>query len=155
MMTELEKIFVTSAVTISGGLILYVIGQFLSKFFIEPIYELKKVIGEVRFNLAFHSCVIHTPISRNSERSEKAHDALMKCSCDLLTRVEAIPFYSFISDFSRGFLPSKQAIIDSAVNLRGLSTYVHETGDKANDSIDIINKRVEKIEKSLGLKPLE
>lgn len=154
-MTELEKIFVTSAVTISGGLFLYVIGQLFSKFFIEPTHELKKAIGEVRFNLAFHATVIHTPISRNSERSQKTHDALMKSSCDLLARVNAIPCYSRLSRLSRGFLPSKQVIIDSAVQLRALSTYVHETDAKANESLDTIAKRVARIEKNLSLEPLE
>lgn len=154
-MTELEKIFVTSAVTIGGGLFLYVIGQLLSKFFIEPAHELKKTIGEVRFNLAFHAPVIHTPIARNNERSQKAYEALMKSSCDLLARVNAIPFYSLFSSLSRGFLPSKQAIVDASVQLRGLSTYVHETDTKAINSLDTIAKRVARIEKNLGLESLE
>ncbi|MFA6051053.1 MAG: hypothetical protein WC762_00510 [Methylobacter sp.] len=154
-MTELEKIFVTSAVTIGGGLFLYVTGQLLSKFFIEPIHELKKAIGEVRFNLAFHAPVIHTPFSRNPERSQKAYEALMKSSCDLLSRVNGIPFYSCFSSLSRGFLPSKQAIVDSARQLRALTTYVHETDAEANDSLDTITKLVARIEKNLGLEPLE
>jgi hypothetical protein len=89
-MTELEKIVVTAAVAIVGGLFVYVAGQLLSKFFIEPTHELKKAIGEVRFNLAFHGPTIHTPISRNPERSQKAYEALMKSSCDLLARVNAV-----------------------------------------------------------------
>ena len=79
----------------------------------------------------------------------------MKSSCDLLARVNAIPLYSKLSNLSRGFLPSKQAIVESAVQLRGLSTYVHETDSKANDSLDTIAKRVARIEKNLGLEPLE
>jgi len=154
-MTEIEKIFVTSAVTILGGLFVYAIGQLLSKFLIEPSHELKKAIGEVRFNLAFHAPVIHTPASRKPERSQKAYEALMKSSCDLLARVNAVPFYSLLSGLSRGFLPSKQAIVDSAKHLRGLTTYLHETDCKANDSIETINKKVARIEKSLGLEPLE
>lgn len=154
-MTELEKIVVTSAFTIGGGVVVYVIGQLLSKVFIEPAHELKKAIGEVRFNLAFYAPIIHTPIGRNAERSDKAYEALMKSSCDLLARVNAIPFYSFLSTLSLGFLPSKQAIMDAAVQLRGLSTYVHETGDKAGNSLDVIAKRVDVIEKNLGLEPLE
>lgn len=154
-MTELEKIIVTSVFTISGGMVLYVIGQLLSKFFIEPTHELKKAIGEVRFNLAFHAPIIHTPIGRTAERSEKAYEALMKSSCELLARVNAIPFYSRLSNLSRGFLPPKQAIVDAAVQLRGLSTYVYETGTKANNSLDTIAKRVALIEKNLGLEPLE
>lgn len=154
-MTELEKIFLTSALTIVGGLLVYVTGQLLSKFLIEPIYELKKTIGEVRFNLAFHAPIIHTPASRKPENSEKAYEALMKSSCDLLARANAIPFYPRLSMFSLGFLPTKAAIIDSSKHLRGLTTYVHETGSKAIEAIDTINKKVSRIEKNLGFEPLE
>jgi hypothetical protein len=153
-MTELEKIAVTAAVTIAVGVIVYVIGQVLSKIFIEPAYELKKTIGEVRFNLAFHASVIHTPVARNTERSEKAYEALMKSSCDLLARVNSIPFYGFLSKTTGRFLPPKKAIVDAAVQLRGLSTYVHETDAKANKSLETIEKRVARIEKNLGLEPL-
>jgi len=150
-MTELVKIFLTAAVTLG----LYVLGQLLSKFFIEPAQELKKTIGEVRFTLAFHAPVIHTPIARQDERPQKAYEALMKSSCDLLSKVDAVPFYGCLSRLSRGFLPPKHAIVDAAVHLRGLSTYVDEKGSKANDSLDTITKRVARIEKNLGLKPLE
>lgn len=52
-MSEPEKIIWTAAFTILGGVLVYVIGQLLSKFLIDPTHELKKAIGEVRFNLAF------------------------------------------------------------------------------------------------------
>jgi len=153
-MTEPVKIAVTAAFTIFGGVIVYVIGQLLSKFLIEPTHELKKTIGEVRFNLAFHAPTIHTPIARDTERSQKAYEALMKSSCDLLARVNAIPFYGTLSKNSQGFLPSRQAIMDAAVQLCGLSTYVHETDAKAYDSLETISKRVIRIEENLGLEPL-
>ncbi len=153
-MTELFKIVVTAAFTIFGGVVVYMIGQLLSKFLIEPTHELKKTIGEVRFNLAFHAPTIHTPIARNTERSQKASEALMKSSCDLLARVNAIPFYANLSKHSRGFLPSHQAITDAAVQLRALSTCVHETDERANEYLETISKRVARIEKDLGLEPL-
>jgi len=154
-MNELVKIFLTSSVTILGGLLVYVSGQLLSKFLIEPVHELKKTIGEVRFSLAFYAPIIHTPASRNPERSQKAYEALMKSSCDLMARVNAIPSYSKLSNLSRGFLPPKQAILDSAVQLRVLSTYVHETDSKANNTLDTIAKLVARIEKNLGFESLE
>jgi len=79
----------------------------------------------------------------------------MKSSCDLLARSNAIPFYSQLSSCSRGFLPTKEAINDSVKHLRGLSTYVHQTGSEAFESIDTIKKMVARIEKNLGLEPLE
>jgi hypothetical protein len=154
-MPDIEKSIVTAAFTILGGITVYVVGQLLSKFFIEPVHELRKTIGEVRFNLAFHAPEIHTPIGRTKERSDKARDALMKSSCDLLAKLQAISLYDRLASISKGVLPSRKSVEDAAVQLRGLSTYVHETGDKANEALEVIAKRVERIEKLLGLKPLQ
>ncbi|MGI8423405.1 MAG: hypothetical protein ACR2NO_04750 [Chloroflexota bacterium] len=153
-MSDLEKILLNSAITIAGAVLVYVIGQMLSKLFIEPAHELRKVIGEVRFNLAFHAPTIHTPIGRSEVGSEEARKALMKSSCDLLAKVHAIPCYDALSRLSSGFLPPRGAIEDAAVRLRGLSTYMHETGDKAQESIEALRKIVASIEAKLGLKPL-
>ncbi|SFM36595.1 hypothetical protein [Nitrosomonas communis] len=154
-MSELEKIVLTAAFTIFGGMLVYVTGQLISKFLIDPTHELKKAIGEVRFNLAFHARVIHTPIARTQDRSDKAYEALLKSSCELLAKVNAIPFYSFVSHISLGLLPSKTHIRCAAIQLRGLSTYVHETNDKADSHIEEIRKRVARIERHLKLEPLE
>jgi len=154
-MSDLEKIAWTAVFTILGGVLVYVLGQLLSKFVIEPTHELKKVIGEVRFNLAFYGPIIHTPISRTTERSDKAYEAFLRSSCDLFAKVNAIPFYGMVSCVSCGFLPSKKSIRDAAIQLRGLSTYVHETGDRANGHVEAIGNRVSKIEKCLNLDSLE
>ena len=154
-MTDLEKIVVTAAFTIFGGVIVYVVGQVLSKFFIEPLHDLRKAVGEVRFNLAFHAPTIYTPIGRSKESSDKAREALMKSSCELIADLHAIPLYGITRLLAFGVLPRGKAIEEAAVQLRGLSTYVHETGEKANAALDVIRKRVERIEKLLGLKPLE
>lgn len=154
-MSELKKVIWTAAFTILGGVLVYVIGQLLSKFLIDPTHELKKTIGEVRFNLAFYAPVILTPIARTPERSDKTYEALLKSSCDLLAKVDAIPCYGFLSCISLGFLPSKKCIREAATRLRGLSTYVHETGDKAVSHVETIGSRVARIEKCLNLEALE
>ena len=154
-MSELEKIVWTSAFTILGGVLVYVIGQFVLKFLIEPTHELKKAIGEVRFNLAYHAAAIQTPISREPQRSEKAYEALLKSSCDLLTKVNAVPCYQVMSWVSLGFLPYKKCILEAATQLRGLSTYVYETGANAVSHTEVIAKRIARIEKCLKLESLE
>jgi hypothetical protein len=154
-MTDFEKIVVTAVFTISGGVIVYVVGQILSKFFIEPLHDLRKAVGEVRFNLAFHAPTIHTPIGRSKESSDEAREALSKSSCELIANLHATPYYGVTRFLAFGVLPSRNAIEDAAVQLRGLSTYVHETGEKATAQLDVVRKRVERIEKLLRLKPLE
>jgi hypothetical protein len=47
------KIFLTSGLTIVGGVFIFVFGQILSKFFIEPLHEQRKAIGAVGEALIF------------------------------------------------------------------------------------------------------
>lgn len=150
-MTDIEKI-IWGAIT---GIFMYVVGQLLSKFFIEPIYELRKVVGEVRFNLAFHAPIIQTPIGRTKERSDAARDALLKNSCDLSAKLHAVPYYDLIRFFSLWTLLPRRDIETATIQLRGLSTYVHEDGEKAIAALEVIRDRVSKIEGLLDIKPLE
>lgn len=154
-MSDIEIMVLTSCFTIITGVVVFVIGQLLSKLIIEPAYELRKSIGEVRFNLAFHAPCIHTPAARNNDTSEQARNALMKSSCDLLAKLQAIPLYDRLSALFKSALPPRANIENAAVQLRGLSTYVFDTSSNANHEIEIINKRVALIEKSLCLTPLE
>lgn len=149
-MSDIEKILWGAF----GAVFVYILGQLLSKFFIDPLQELRKVMGEVRFTLSFHGATIHTPIGRSKERSDAAHEALMRNSSDIIAKLHAVPFYEGTRLLAFGALPPREALEQAAVQLRGLSTYVHETGDKANNSISVINARVEKIERLLSLKRL-
>lgn len=151
-MSDLEKILWTSAFTILGGVIVFVTGQLVSKLLIDPIQELRKAIGEVQFNLAYYAPIIHTPISRDKERSDKGYDAIMRNSCDLLTKTDAIFFYRFLP---RRFVLPKQNIDRAAVDLRAVTTYLHETGEKADSHIGEVNRRIESIQRQLQLRPLE
>jgi hypothetical protein len=152
-MSDIEKIVVTAALTILGGVMVYVVGQLLSILFIDPLQNLRKTIGETRFNLAFHAGEIHTPIGRTRDKSDKLRDALMKNSCDLLANLQAISLYWLASALR--VAPPQKSIEDAAVQLRALSTYVYETGSKANDNLEVIAKRVYSIETLLGLNPLD
>ncbi len=150
-MTDIEKIILGAF----GAITVYVIGQILSKFFIEPLHDLRKEIGDVRFNLAFHATTIHTPIGRTQERSDQAKNALMNNSCEMIAKLHAIPLFAVSRFVAFGVIPRRKSIEDAAILLRGLSTYFHEEGEQAINSLDNIDKRVSKIEKLLGLKPLE
>jgi len=139
---------VTASLAIFGSIVVL----FLSKVFLDPLYELRRSIGEVRFNLAFHGMTIHTPAARSPDASDKAKEALMKSSSDLLAKSYAILLYRQLRCLFR--LPALQNIEKAAVQLRGLSTYVYESEFKPDNS-EIIIKRVKCIEILLGLKSLE
>jgi hypothetical protein len=150
-MSDLETILVTSMLTIFGGVVVFVVGQLLSKFVIEPVHELRKAIGEVRYNLLFFAPDILTPIGRTRESCDKVRDALRKNSSDLYIRSEAIRFYPLASWVFRGSVPRREKVADAAKWLRGLSTYMHETGEKANSHIDDVGGIIKRIERDLGL----
>ena len=99
----------------------------------------------MRFNLAYYRNIIHTPISRDKDRSDKAYDAITKNWCDLLTKANAVP----------RFLRCNRNIDRAAIDLRALATYLHQTGENAESHIEEVNKRVESIERQLQLRPLE
>ena len=86
-MSEGGKIALGAIVVVA----VYVVGQLLSKFFVEPVYELRKAVGEVRFVLAFHGPTISTPIGRTEENSRAAHQAILKCSSALIADLGAVP----------------------------------------------------------------
>ena len=155
MADDIWKIILTSALTAICGVIVYVIGQLISKFLLEPAFELLKAVREVRFVLSFHAPTIHTPGGRNASSSSDAKEAFMKCSSDLLSRLHAIPAYDALSQILPGTFPSTTNIENAAITLRGLSTHMHETGDRAENSLDAVNNRVEYIERLLNLKPLD
>ena len=119
-MTDIDKIVLSALFSI----VVYVIGQLLSKFLIEPLHELRKVAGEVRFNLSFHASTIHTPIGRSEESSKAAKEALLKNSCDLISKLHAVPLYFLSRWLSFDALPCRKAVEEAAVQLRGLF-YLH------------------------------
>jgi hypothetical protein len=56
-MSELFKIILTSSLTIFGGILVFVIGQVVVKFIIEPLHEQAKLIGEIANSLIFFANV--------------------------------------------------------------------------------------------------
>ena len=114
-MTDINKLVLTAL----GALVVYVLGQLFSKFFIEPVHDLRKSVGEVRFNLMYYAHTIHTPSERRKEDQIMADDALRKSSCDLIAKLYAIPWYDTSRLLSFGVLPPKTSIEAAAVRLRG------------------------------------
>ena len=150
-MTDLDKIFITSGLTVFGSVLVFVIGQLLTKLFIEPTQELKRAIFNTRIALTFHAEIINTPISRSDETSQETANALRKCSVELFATAHTIPGHDVLAKVSRGYLPCKTEIIDASLELRGLSTYVFDTGDKALADLETIKKITARIKKNLGL----
>jgi len=134
-MTDIDKILLTSALTISGGVIVFVIGQLLTRTIIDPIHNLKKTIGEIAFALDFHAPAIHTPIGKR-ENEDKAQAALRKLSCDLRSEIRIIPMYWLWSICSCCALPKRKDVLSAASHLMGLSNSVKKDDRTDNSKIE-------------------
>lgn len=148
-MNELIKIVLTASFTVAGAVVVFVIGQLLGKFVIDPVHELKKVLGEIRFALLFHAPAISTPVGDRASEDEAAK-VLRRLSSELHTKVNSIPFYNICSRISHGFLPQKPNVHLASKLLMGLSNSVHQV-DRYQKNPD----RVEKVEKLLNFEPWE
>jgi hypothetical protein len=154
-MTELEKILYTAAATIIGGVFIFVIGQLLSKFIIEPIYEQRNVIGVIADDLIFYSRLYVNPgpirdrelgtIKVLPEQTE-AEDALRQHASKLMARTQAIPLYWLWEKLK--LVRSKANIAEAHKNLIYLSNSIVQ-GDRKENKMSRTN-----IVQSLGFKDL-
>lgn len=145
LMNDIDKILLTSSLTVLGGVIVFVVGQILSKTIIEPIHDIKKTIGELDFVLVFHAPAIHTPIGKR-EDEDKAQEALRKIASDLRSKLRVVPLYRFWSIFSCCALPKQKDLLAAATHLIGLSNSVHKDDRTDNSKLE------DKIRRLLNLK---
>jgi hypothetical protein len=59
-MDDLDKILLTSALTILGGAFVYVFGQIATEFFIKPVQQFWRMCCHIQDRLAFYAPVLRT-----------------------------------------------------------------------------------------------
>lgn len=133
--------FSKMCLTLLTGVMIFVIGQIIVKFIIEPIHDLKKTLSETNFLLGFHAQAIFTPVG-NKVAEDEASKALRKVACELSSKVATIPFYCFWSAISRGFLPGLKQINKSSSYLVAISTNVHGS-ERYKDNEKYINQIIQ------------
>lgn len=148
-MDDLTKILLTSSLTVVGAIIVFVTSQLLAKLVIEPIQDLKRLLGEIRYALVFHAQAVFTPVGDRAGE-DKAAESFRKLACDLRSKLGSVPFYSRWATVSKGFLPARQDAFDASKELIGLSNSVHQENRSEKNA-----KRIAKIELLLGFEPTD
>ena len=148
-MDDFNKILLTSSLTVIGAILVFFASQILGKLVIEPVQDLKKTLGEIRYALVFHAQAIMTPVG-DREGEDKASEVLRKLARNLRSKVGAVPFYGRWAAISRGFLPTQAKAFEASKHIIGLSNSVHQ-----QDRSDANSKRCAKIERLLGFEPME
>jgi hypothetical protein len=98
--TDVWKIVLTALSTLLGGVILFVVGQFLQKFVFETAQEQGKAISEVCFRLIHYASWYANPgIRSTDEQNKQAQDAskaIRECASRLQATTDAIYWYEFL-----------------------------------------------------------
>lgn len=118
-MSELYKIILTSSLTILGGVVVYVTGQIISKFFIEPIHEQKKIIGEIADALIFYANVYCNPGTGSKKKMNEASERLRQLATLLHSKTHLIPWYKFFEKIR--VVVESSSIEKASTKLIGLS----------------------------------
>jgi hypothetical protein len=175
-MSETLKI----ALTAVGGVTVFVIGQMAVKFLIEPIYEQKKLIGEIAATIIFYSNVgagveqyyydrikaIDATVDARKDiiidrykdilnshwaKSDEAARTLRLQATELLARTNAIPFYRLWAFF--GCVPKLADIMACSTELIGMSNSTHTESSSLDSRIKeiIVRLRLKTLAKHRGL----
>ncbi len=130
-MDELLKIIITSSLTIVGGVIVFVLGQIAVKFYIEPLADFKKFLGEIEADLFYYATVTRSPINKpvmpkdmDAELRAEAYTVLRQKQSMLLSKYHAVNGSKFFG--KRGVIPNNRKILIITNNIIRLHNYLYD-----------------------------
>jgi len=118
-MTELR----TAALTVLGGVLVYVLGHMLEKFVLEPVLEQRRLIGQIASSLVFYANEYSNPGKGRPEAMAEARDAFRDQASELRASAYTVPCYGIFAWLRR--VPALRAVIQASHDLIGLSNSIH------------------------------
>jgi hypothetical protein len=143
-MTKLSEIILTSTFTLFGGVVVFVLGQVAVKFFVEPIQEVWRTIGEIADSLMFYADLHANPGPFAREKRMVASESFRHQASQLKGRMNVVALYRLWAFLH--FLPKKSGIDKACRGLIGLSNSLFDNDTKGN------NEYVQQIWEGLGIK---
>ena len=129
-MYDFFKIVLTAGTTLIGGTALLV----LSKIFVEPIHELKKIIGEIAaYVFKFHSLLSDVPHPDEVELRNTI-GKLQEFSAEFRASINTVPWFPIFAKIK--LLPPKKDLLKAAGVLSTIS-YAQHQSDKGKISEQI------------------
>lgn len=129
-MSDIEKIFLTSGLTICGGVLVLVIGQVMMKLFLEPLFAMRSLIGDIADNLVYYAHVYANPGMDSPELRQEAKDTLRQKASLLRARMHSLPLYGLFAFFR--LVPSQKNIGVASGELIGLSNGIFDGNPMIN-----------------------
>jgi hypothetical protein len=136
--------------TVVAGVLIFVGGQLLSRFLVDPLHEWRKLKGEIAHALVFYSNVHVAPRLHSVEFGEEAMKHYRDLASQLWQRVHAIPCHRLFVLLR--LVPSWKRVQAASSGLIGLSNSVFETDPLHHMDR---NKMRERVREALGLRDFE
>lgn len=131
--------------TIVPATAIFVIGQALTRFVLEPIQEQARTVGRIAFCLLAYADL--DPHSHKIERLDEASRALRELAAQLRASRRVIPGY--------GFFALIRCVISRRVLLESSAALVHWSNEVYNGNTRIYRERLAKLLKVPGLDLVE
>ena len=138
--------FLTVIGSVVSGVFIFLAGQVLLKFVLEPMQGFYHLKGKIADSLIYYADVYFHPGHGDEDRLKDVKKALRRQASELLGRAQIIPLYSFWAFW--GLLPCRQDLFKAHQNLTGLAGAVlGGPGASSHDN----NRRRKNIVDALGL----
>lgn len=124
-----------------------VLGRFVSRLIVDPVYQMRKTIGEISQFLLENLPTISNPGVPSEEVMQKTSSHLKKLSAELQAHTYLVPCYVIVAWIFR--LPKRDKILVASNELRYLSNSVFKCFSA--NIYERNAKAVEKICDSLGI----
>jgi hypothetical protein len=130
IITQLITSGLTTCFTVLGGVLVFVLGQSVVKFFIEPIHTQSKLIGEISYSIVFYEDLAAGTIELEDLNSHELRkrledEAVRKMrhqASELIATLQVIPLYHILSKW--GLIPQERNVYEAATALIELSYLV-------------------------------
>jgi hypothetical protein len=154
----LTTAILSSVLTVTSGLILFILSNLFLKLVLEPIVEVKKVIGKISNHLILYanrfSNVADIKQVMNNEELRKdileTQNTLRSLASELVGTVQIVPCYSFCARI--GLLPKLDNIKRAASCLIGLSNTLTGNEKTSHILIEANFNRIDEIKRLLKIK---
>jgi hypothetical protein len=132
----------TPVITVLGGVFVFVGGQIVQRFFLEPIQEQRRIIGEIASLLLYYDNVgRYKPFE--SETHEDIASTLRKLAGELRRTRSTIPVYRLLE--RTRLVPKTDNVIKASAHLTGWSNAI------IGGSEDTVREHKNIIRMSLGI----
>lgn len=134
--------------TVFSGVLVFVFGQILQRFVLEPIQNYKKTVGKIDNRLKFYSNIL-TNVGFESKFLANITDIIRELSCDIEAEYKQIPFSNVFSFLK--IIQSKKEVAKAAKGLIFLSNI----GGREENKIKECNERMSEVRNLLKIQSLQ